>query len=57
MISGHTDYVAERVADGEVRYANGEVLPYDLLVTFYVAQVVYPRLPGNDRSFIRTESL
>lgn len=57
VISGHTDYVAERVADGEVRYANGEVLPYDLLVTFspYVAQVVYPRLPGDDRGFIRTE--
>ena len=57
VIAGHTGYVAERVQEGEVRYANGETLPYDLLVTFspYVAEMTYPRLPGDERGFIQTD--
>ena len=57
VIAGHTGYVAEKVENGQVRYANGEVLPYDLLVTFspYIAEVTYATLPGDDRGFIQTE--
>lgn len=57
VVAGHTEYVAEKVEESEVRYANGEVLPYDLLVTFspYVAEMSYPKLPGDDRGFIRTD--
>jgi NADH dehydrogenase FAD-containing subunit len=56
VVAGHTQYVAEKVEKGEVRYTNGEVLPYDLLVTFspYVAEVTYPTFPGDDRGFIQT---
>jgi sulfide:quinone oxidoreductase len=56
-VAGHTEFAAEQVEDGEVRYSNGEVLPYDLLVAFspYVAQVSYPTFPGDDRSFVRTD--
>jgi sulfide:quinone oxidoreductase len=57
VIAGHTGYVGEKVEEGEVRYANGEVLPYDLLVTFspYIADVTYATLPGDDRGFVQTE--
>jgi sulfide:quinone oxidoreductase len=57
VIAGHTNYVAERVQPGEVLYENGETLPYDLLITFspYVAEMTYPKLPGDDRGFIRTD--
>jgi NADH dehydrogenase FAD-containing subunit len=56
VVAGHTEYAAEQVEEGQVRYANSEVLPYDLLVAFspYVAQVSYPTFPGDDRSFIQT---
>jgi NADH dehydrogenase FAD-containing subunit len=56
VVAGHTQYVAEKVEKGEVRYTNGEVIPYDLLVTFspYVAEVTYPTFPGDDRGFIQT---
>ena len=49
VVAGHTEFAAEQVKDGEVRYSNGEVLPYDLLVAFspYVAQVNYPTFPGT----------
>jgi sulfide:quinone oxidoreductase len=57
VVAGHTGYAAEKVEAGEVRYANGETLPYDLLITFspYIAEVSYPTLPGDDRGFIDTE--
>ena len=57
VIAGHTGYVAERVEENEVRYGNGEILPYDLLVAFspYIAQVAHPTLPGDDRGFIETK--
>jgi len=57
VIAAHTGYTAQRVDKGEVHYANGEVLPYDLLVTFspYVSQISYPMLPGDDRGFVQTD--
>jgi sulfide:quinone oxidoreductase len=57
VVAGHTGYFAEQVTGEEVRYSNGEVLPYDLLVTIspYVAEVTYPTLPGDDRGFIQTD--
>jgi sulfide:quinone oxidoreductase len=57
VIAAHTGYTAQRVGKGEVHYANGEILPYDLLVTFspYVSQISYPTLPGDDRGFIQTD--
>jgi NADH dehydrogenase FAD-containing subunit len=57
VVAGHTEFAAEQVEDGEVRYTNGEVLPYDLLVAFspYVAQLSYPTFPGDDRSFVQTD--
>lgn len=57
VIAGHTGYVAETVEDGAVRYANGEELPYDLLITFspYVSEMTYPTLPGDERGFITTD--
>lgn len=57
VVAGHTNYAAEKVEAGEVHYANGETLPYDLLITFspYIAEVDYPTLPGDDRGFIETE--
>lgn len=56
VVGGHTQYVAEKVEKGEVRYANGEVIPYDLLVAFspYGAEMSYPTFPGDDRGFIQT---
>jgi sulfide:quinone oxidoreductase len=56
VVAGHTQYVAEKVEKDEVRYTNGEVIPYDLLITFspYVAEVTYPTFPGDDRGFIQT---
>jgi sulfide:quinone oxidoreductase len=57
VIAAHTGYTAQRVDKGEVHFTNGEVLPYDLLVTFspYVSQISYPTLPGDDRGFIQTD--
>lgn len=56
-VSGHNRYLVEKVEDGEVRYQNGDSLPYDYLITFspYVAHMEYPKLPGDDRGFIETE--
>ncbi len=56
VIAGHTGFAAERVEPGAVHYQNGEILPYDLLVTFspYVAEVAYPTLPGDERGFVET---
>ncbi|HYU59148.1 MAG TPA: FAD-dependent oxidoreductase [Solirubrobacterales bacterium] len=56
-ISGHTEYVVEEVTAEDVRYANGESLGYDLLVSFppYVAANAFPGLPADERGFLRTE--
>jgi len=56
-ITGHTSYVVEEVKPDEVRYANGEVLDYDLLVSFppYVAAESFPGLPSDERGFLKTD--
>ncbi len=56
-IVGQTEYVVERVEPGRVFYRNGEVLPYDLLISFppYVAAASFPNLPTDDRGFIQTD--
>jgi sulfide:quinone oxidoreductase len=56
-IEGHTGYVVEEVTPTEVRYANGETLGYDLLVSFppYVAANDFSGLPSDDRGFLQTE--
>lgn len=56
-ISGHTEYVAEEVTAEEVRYANGERFPYDLLVSFppYIAGQGFAGLPSDDRGFLQTD--
>ncbi|MFE5587582.1 NAD(P)/FAD-dependent oxidoreductase [Kitasatospora sp. NPDC056531] len=55
-IEGHTSAVVDKVGDAEVRYADGSVRPFDLLVAFppYVAAVDYSGLPRDDRGFLRT---
>jgi NADH dehydrogenase FAD-containing subunit len=56
-ISGHTQFVVEKVAQGLVTYRNGQSLPYDLLVSFppYIASTPFPGLPTDDRGFIKTD--
>lgn len=56
-ISGHAGYAVTEVTPDEVRYANGESLGYDLLVSFppYVAAESFPGLPGDERGFLKTE--
>jgi NADH dehydrogenase FAD-containing subunit len=56
-IIGHKRFVVERVEPGRVQYANGECLPYDLLVAFppYVAALPQPGLPSDERGFVATE--
>lgn len=53
-IFGHKAYAATEVKPGEVHYANGQVLSYDLLVSFppYVAANRFDALPSDDRGFI-----
>jgi sulfide:quinone oxidoreductase len=55
-IGHHTRYVVERVEPGVVRYATGESLPYDLLISFppYVASTPFAGLPVDDRGFVQT---
>jgi len=56
-ITGYKGYVVDHVEPGEVRYSNGERLPYDLLISFppYVAATPFPGLPADDRGFLQTE--
>jgi sulfide:quinone oxidoreductase len=56
-INGHTGYVVEEVTPKEVRYANGESLGYDLLVSFppYIAAESFAGLPSDERGFLQTE--
>ncbi|MGW2370991.1 MULTISPECIES: NAD(P)/FAD-dependent oxidoreductase [Kitasatospora] len=58
-IEGHTSAVVEKVGHDEVRYADGSVHPYDLLVAFppYAAAVDYHGLPRDDRGFLQTLSI
>lgn len=56
-IEGHVAKVVREVSEASVSFADGDVIPYDELVSFppYVAAVSYPALPGDDRGFIATE--
>lgn len=56
-IKGHNNYVVDHIEDGHVAYKNGEVLPFDLLVSFppYVASTSYTNLPVDERGFISTD--
>jgi sulfide:quinone oxidoreductase len=56
-ISGHTEWILNRVEEGTAYYANGESLAFDLLVAFppYVAAVRYEGLPQDERAFLKTE--
>ncbi|MEU8511094.1 FAD-dependent oxidoreductase [Kitasatospora sp. NPDC048722] len=55
-IDGHTSAVVEKVGDDEVRYTDGRIRPFDLLVAFppYVSAVDFPALPHDDRGFLHT---
>ncbi len=56
-IHGHTTFAATAVEAGGVRYANGETLPFDLLVAFppYRGGTTFASLPVDDRGFIKTD--
>jgi NADH dehydrogenase FAD-containing subunit len=56
-ISGHTAWPLERVSENTAHFANGETVPFDLLVAFppYVAAVRYDALPQDERGFLTTE--
>lgn len=56
-IEGHTGWAVDRVEPGTASYANGEQLPYDLLVAFppYIASTPFPGLEADDRGFLATE--
>ncbi|HSD24816.1 MAG TPA: FAD-dependent oxidoreductase [Solirubrobacterales bacterium] len=56
-ISGHHNWVVERVEADAVHYENGEQLPYDLLVSFppYIASTPFEGLPADDRGFLETD--
>ncbi|MEU6973201.1 FAD-dependent oxidoreductase [Kitasatospora aureofaciens] len=55
-IEGHISAVVKKVFHEEVRYADGAVRPFDLLVTFppYASAVDYRELPHDERGFLRT---
>ncbi len=55
-ISGFKQRRARAVEPGEVRFEDGSVLPYDVLVTFppYVASTRFAGLPVDERGFLRT---
>lgn len=56
-ITGHTQVQVEQVDAQAVRFAGGEEIAYDLLVSFppYVAAVRYEGLEQDDRGFLATE--
>jgi NADH dehydrogenase FAD-containing subunit len=56
-IHGHRSFAVERVEPGEVKYAHGRSLPFDLLVAFppHVAANMFPVLPTDERGFIAVD--
>ncbi|MGI9557647.1 MAG: NAD(P)/FAD-dependent oxidoreductase, partial [Solirubrobacterales bacterium] len=56
-IRGQTGQVVSEVGENEVRFAGGESLGFDLLVSFppYVASTEFPGLPASDRGFLDTD--
>ncbi len=56
-IHGHRQFVVTEVTANRVAFENGEVMPFDLLVSFppYVAANRYEALPSDERGFVQTE--
>jgi NADH dehydrogenase FAD-containing subunit len=56
-ISGHTEWILNRVDERTAHYDNDESIAFDLLVAFppYVAAVGYEGLPQDERGFLKTE--
>lgn len=56
-IDGRHGWVVDRVGAEAVHYANGEEVPYDLLVSFppYVASTPFAGLAADDRGFLATD--
>jgi sulfide:quinone oxidoreductase len=56
-IDGRKGYIVTEVTRDDVRFQNGEVFPYDLLVSFppYIAKERYGTLPIDDRGFIHVD--
>ncbi len=56
-IDGRKGYIVTEVTCDEVRYQNGEAVPYDLLVAFppYIAKERYGALPSDDRGFVHVD--
>lgn len=56
-VNGLKSYVVTEIDPDGVSYANGERLPYDLLVSFppYIAKKSFDGLPTDDRGFIHVE--
>lgn len=56
-IEAHAGWPVDRVEPDAVSYANGEQLPYDLLVAFppYVAATPFAGLRSDERGFLATE--
>lgn len=52
----HKEYCLTRVEPGVAHFANGERLPFDLMINFppHVAAAQFPALPIDERGFIRT---
>jgi NADH dehydrogenase FAD-containing subunit len=56
-IDGYRRFVVERVRHGEAFAADGQRLPFDVLISFppYVASTPFVGLPSDERGFLRTE--
>ncbi len=56
-IDGRKGYIVTEVTCDDVRFQNGEVFPYDLLVSFppYIAKERFGALPVDDRGFINVD--
>ncbi len=56
-ITGHTGLRISSVASHEARFEGGNLLPFDLLVSFppHAAAVRYEGLPSDERGFLRTD--
>lgn len=55
-ITGYTDYTVQAVTPKAVLYANGQEVPYDVLVAFppYEGAVYFAGLPSDERGFLLT---
>jgi NADH dehydrogenase FAD-containing subunit len=55
-IRGLTQHVVDQVEKAEVRFTNGQRLPFDLAISFppYIASTPFAGLPQDDRGFLAT---